>query len=175
MVTNQISPYGGLEVISSVHHDLCLNSTATRTRPPVSYKVAALDATNKMREIARFGRRCLTRLTRLGPASATAGRSVARMQRGDLPGGLVQLGPQLRRVQDFDLRAEREQLDRRGGCRVGPHPGLDPVLAPGGRAGVPADPHAGRRPSSAASRRPRGDSRTRARSTPRPASGRLAR
>ncbi len=56
----------------------------------------------------------------------------------------VRQGAQLRRVDDFDLGAEREHVERGGVERADPHPGLDPALTPGGRWGAPADPDAGR-------------------------------
>src|SRR2546429_106473 len=68
----------------------------------------------------------------------------ARVQVRDPPGQPAHQGTQLQRVDDFDLGAEREHVERGGVERADPHPGLDPALTPGGRWGAPADPDAGR-------------------------------
>ena len=59
---------------------------------------------------------------------------------GDPGGRLPDSGAQLRRVEDLHLGAEGEHVEHRDIGRVDPHPGLDPVLAPGNDARAPADP-----------------------------------
>ena len=62
------------------------------------------------------------------------------MQVGDLAGGPGQLRAQLRRVQNLDLRPQREQVEHGGLSGVDPHPGLQPVAAAGRGRGAPPDP-----------------------------------
>src|SRR5215471_10009348 len=60
------------------------------------------------------------------------------------PGQLADQGAQFRRVDDLDLGAEREHVERGGVERADPHPGLGPALTPGDGGGAPADPDTGR-------------------------------
>ena len=64
----------------------------------------------------------------------------AGVQGGDPGGRLPDPGAQFRRVEDLRLGAEGEHVEHRDIGRVDPHPGLDPVLAPGNDARAPADP-----------------------------------
>jgi len=62
---------------------------------------------------------------------------------GYLPGRLAHLHAQLRWMDDLDVGAEGEHVERSGIHRIDADPGLDPALAAGDGRGAPADAHAG--------------------------------